>query len=177
MEKTCFNANCGAVFVPYRVTQKFCSRRCKTAFFNAARTVVPGQRAADGRSYRERNKEAILARYVAGREADPDRQRKRCRLSDARRRAALRQSVIAAMGGRCVRCGFTDWRALQVDHINGGGHQDRQATKRHSYWKKVLVSHEGVFQLLCANCNQIKRYEQGEGVGTRKVQTKHQRKY
>ena len=75
---------------------------------------------------------------------------------------AQRQLVIQTFGGKCVQCGFSDWRALQIDHINGGGRQDRSrfATK-YSYLKSVLATPDK-YQLLCANCNWIKRYEKRE---------------
>src|SRR5690242_6769553 len=47
---------------------------------------------------------------------------------------ALRQAVVkkrAALfellgGAKCARCGFSDTRALQFDHINAGGRKDRE---------------------------------------------------
>lgn len=78
--------------------------------------------------------------------------------------AKWRADLLFVMGGKCFRCGFNDWRALQIDHINGGGHKERSRIGP-SYWNKVLKSFldkEGVYQLLCANCNFIKRYENGE---------------
>lgn len=73
------------------------------------------------------------------------------------------------MGGVCVKCGFSDYRALQIDHINGGGNKEikfLRATKKHGFYHKiVLESHlknEKKYQLLCANCNWIKRFENNE---------------
>jgi hypothetical protein len=84
----------------------------------------------------------------------------------SRSRAKLRQQIVAALGGKCQRCGFDDWRALQVDHINGGGTRHRGSyVSMHRYYKDILASAQaqsGEYQLLCANCNQIKRYEAGE---------------
>jgi hypothetical protein len=83
-----------------------------------------------------------------------------------RSRSKLRQQVIEALGGKCRQCGFDDWRALQVDHINGGGTQHRRTyVSMYRYYKDILASAQaqsGEYQLLCANCNQIKRYEEGE---------------
>lgn len=79
-------------------------------------------------------------------------------------RFRLRKAVLALLGDKCVICGFDDWRALQVDYINGGGYQDKVKTTQ-SYFKAVLRSvenEENKFQLLCANCNWIKRYNKGE---------------
>ncbi len=83
-----------------------------------------------------------------------------------RSRSKLRQQVIEALGGKCQRCEFDDWRALQVDHISGGGTQHRRThVSMYRYYKDILASAQaqsGEYQLLCANCNQIKRYEEGE---------------
>ena len=81
-------------------------------------------------------------------------------------RARIRHQIIEALGAKCLRCGFDDWRALQVDHVNGGGAKHRRTVISLSrYYKDILASvqaHDGTYQLLCANCNQIKRYEDGE---------------
>ena len=36
----------------------------------------------------------------------------------------LRLSVLEKYGSKCVKCGFSDSRALQIDHVNGGGHAE-----------------------------------------------------
>jgi len=76
----------------------------------------------------------------------------------------LRIRVINLLGGRCVRCGFSDWRALQVDHIHGGGNKQLKETGRYGYQRLMdilvsVASEFGEYQLLCANCNQIKRWD------------------
>lgn len=72
-----------------------------------------------------------------------------------------RKEVIEHLGGACVRCGYKDIRALQIDHINGGGIKDR-GTSIYAFLNKVLNDVSGLYQLLCANCNQIKRIENRE---------------
>lgn len=69
--------------------------------------------------------------------------------------------IFEALGGKCVRCGFSDIRALQIDHIHGGGRNEIQRMGWPAYYKKVLDASEG-YQLLCANCNWIKRSERKE---------------
>ncbi len=75
----------------------------------------------------------------------------------------LRRKVIVHLGGRCCKCGFADERALQIDHVNGGGlkHRDLLGSSYHVY-KLALVDKTGMFQLLCANCNWIKVHENNE---------------
>jgi len=74
-----------------------------------------------------------------------------------------RLEVIKLLGGKCKKCGYKDWRALQVDHVNGGGVKELKKISRPTYYSQILNSAEtGKFQLLCANCNWIKKYENNE---------------
>ena len=82
-------------------------------------------------------------------------------LRELRKYRAQRLALIEQLGGKCVICGFSDWRALQFDHIDGGGYT-RGARGRPTYLVEELKL--GRLQLLCANCNQIKRYTKGENV-------------
>lgn len=83
----------------------------------------------------------------------------------AKRRAASRTAVLEKLGNTCVRCGFADARALQIDHINGGGSRESNMGAMKMY-KKILADPAG-YQLLCANCNAIKKVENNEVVGRR----------
>ncbi len=77
----------------------------------------------------------------------------------------IRKPAIDILGNKCVKCGFADGRALQIDHINGGGKKERLNMSCVKYYKMVVESvlnKEGKYQLLCANCNWIKRYENNE---------------
>lgn len=88
-----------------------------------------------------------------------------------------RQEVIAYLGGRCVSpyCkwinldgtpGCTDSRCLQIDHVNGDGAKRRKSGEEKNgstLYRKVMKTTPGVeYQLLCANCNWIKRRENNE---------------
>lgn len=74
--------------------------------------------------------------------------------------AKIRAKVIEFMGGVCCKCGFDDPRALQIDHIMGNGNKDRAKTNWYSRYKKILNGEDKSCQLLCANCNWIKRAEE-----------------
>lgn len=79
-----------------------------------------------------------------------------------------RNKLFDLLGNKCFNCGFTDKRALQIDHINGGGRIERikyNTKEFHRIVLKSLEKDENKYQLLCANCNWIKRYENKEWGG------------
>ncbi len=85
----------------------------------------------------------------------------------------LRLEVLTHYGGnppKCVCCGFSDIRALCLDHINGCGNIDRRevlgvrsdrrlgkerAGASFYRWLRQQKFPEG-FQVLCSNCNMAK---------------------
>ena len=78
-----------------------------------------------------------------------------------RKRRELKRKAFEALGGAvCARCGFEDVRALQFDHIHGGGNQQRSKNMSTQY--AYIIAHTDEFQVLCANCNWIKRDENRE---------------
>lgn len=93
----------------------------------------------------------------------PDRKAS-SRLQNLSRYHAKRAEVIAFLGGKCVRCPVVDVRCLQIDHVDGGGAAERRGMR--NYWKLHNLVLRSVpnnkYQLLCANCNWIKKYENGE---------------
>lgn len=73
----------------------------------------------------------------------------------------MRIRALDALGNRCCQCGFTDVRALEIDHINNGGCEDRRKRSRYSMYKGIVDgTARDNFQALCANCHQIKSYEE-----------------
>ena len=75
-----------------------------------------------------------------------------------------RLKILDLLGGKCMRCGFSDFRALQVDHVNGGGSAAYRAGLFRDAFSRLreIQEHPEQYQLLCANCNWIKRYMNGE---------------
>jgi hypothetical protein len=77
-----------------------------------------------------------------------------------------REAIITALGGKCCRCSFSDIRALQVDHVNGDGYKERRKYGNgYKNYKRILeqvLSGSKDYQVLCANCNQIKKIENNE---------------
>ncbi len=76
------------------------------------------------------------------------------------RNKLARQKIFFVLGDKCKRCGFTDLRALQIDHVNGNGFAHRKGSEStaRGLWKAVKRDFFA-FQILCANCNWIKRVE------------------
>jgi len=79
---------------------------------------------------------------------------------------SIRDEIFSLLGGKCVKCGYADKRALQIDHVKGGGTKEMLKTRSsYTHYKNILQAiKEGSteYQILCANCNWIKRYENGE---------------
>lgn len=81
--------------------------------------------------------------------------------------AKVRKEVLSFLGNKCVRCGIDDFRVLQIDHVNGNGYRERQdfgkgGNASVKYYRHILEVRGEGYQLLCANCNWIKRYERQE---------------
>lgn len=67
--------------------------------------------------------------------------------------------ALNALGGCCVKCLTTDFRVLQIDHVVPIFNQG----KRGSELKRILANSKEELknlQLLCANCHQIKTFEE-----------------
>ena len=89
----------------------------------------------------------------------------RSRGNEKRYRDNIRKNALQAYGGKCVRCNFNDWRALQIDHINGGGAKERRDSKigAYKFYKQITENVDlDKYQILCANCNWIKKHENNE---------------
>lgn len=81
----------------------------------------------------------------------------------------MRKAVIALLGDKCAKCGFSDWRALQVDHINQRApHEDKSNSMKK--FCQILNGKRAVtdYQLLCANCNTLKVWDNDELARVRK---------
>lgn len=93
-----------------------------------------------------------------------EKQRQAARDNARERAVRLRDALFAKFGNSCKRCGFTDRRALQFDHISsdGGGSRRLFYKDRWKYYRQMLEDPDARIQVLCANCNWIKRHEQQE---------------
>jgi hypothetical protein len=129
--------------------------------------------------YRNNNKEVIRIRrknYHRKYGYNPNTRRKyymrnkeRIKVQAKNKRLEIKTEVITHYGNgecKCIRCGFTDIRALSIDHINGNGNQHRKENQylrgNHVYeWLKKNQFPQG-YQTLCMNCQLIKRNENQE---------------
>jgi hypothetical protein len=89
--------------------------------------------------------------------------------NDKNRYTRLRNTLINALGGKCIYCGIKDRRCLQFDHINGHGRQQlgkqfgvTSGNSVYLYYINNIEEFKSTYQLLCANCNIIKKIENHE---------------
>lgn len=121
--------------------------------------------------YRERHRDAIRIRERAWRYSHPEKMRV---YAERKRRTTyvwhqrLKAEVLSHYSPRlvCQRCGFSDIRALSIDHIEGGGAKHFREIRSVGgggfyQWLKRRNFPLG-FQVLCMNCQWIKRSERGE---------------
>lgn len=74
---------------------------------------------------------------------------------------AWRDKVIAAYGGRCVCCGETEPKFLELDHIDGKGGKHRREIGFNSEALYRWCEKNGfppILQVLCANCHNAKSF-------------------
>lgn len=75
----------------------------------------------------------------------------------------LKDKVIDHYGGKCVICGFDNKLALCIDHVNGNGLKERKSIGVVRMMREIVKNnYPDKYQILCANCNQIKAIEKGE---------------
>ena len=68
-----------------------------------------------------------------------------------------RERALDVLGAVCKHCGFKDKRALQIDHVNSNGATERKSLTQREILYRV-IDHPEDYQVLCANCNQIKKF-------------------
>ena len=71
-----------------------------------------------------------------------------------------REQLFEMYGHICVRCGFDDKRALTLDHILNNGNLERAELGERGVYRKAKAEHRpDLYQILCMNCQFIKRSE------------------
>ena len=139
--------------------------KCKNILNSDSNRVYELVRDFTGRSkttYDEWYKKNREEQLIKSRNMSPEKRAKR-----RARQRGMRLAVIEYLGKTCVYCGFTDIRALQLDHVKGSGKLDFKKHKSpdslYRYYFNNLDMAKENLQVLCANCNWIKKYEKGEG--------------
>jgi hypothetical protein len=124
---------CGKIFTPTSFAQKYCSISCRNKSYYS--TKVGWDKMHEYRlSYRKN----------------------------------LRLKAIEKLGGKCsnpechVPGGETDFRCLQIDHINGGGNREYKNIGCTGVYRKIIRGQTNEYQVLCASCNLIKCIENKE---------------
>lgn len=92
--------------------------------------------------------------YKRKREADPEYMARRQRYR-FRTNAEWRAAVFEHYGKACACCGESEDAFLTIDHINGGGSQQRKKIGTMYRWL-VRNDFPPEFQTLCWNCNAAK---------------------
>lgn len=94
------------------------------------------------------------------------------------RRTKTKTEIFHLLGDKCsnsnclIPNGCTDIRCLQIDHVNGNGSKEKRRKGGEMYYRIVLKEIKAGskdYQLLCANCNWIKRYNNREDGGHRNL--------
>ena len=109
------------------------------------------------------NKKEVQARY---------REKNRAKINayHSLERLKVKQTILGRYGSECVLCGFNDMRALQLDHLNDNGSEERKALGSQKFsgvkFYRYLIK-QGLpdgYQILCANCNNIKQWDKNKAV-------------
>lgn len=137
----------------YWVCRKCNNKRCRKYYQNDR-----PNRLKKMKEYRKKNKEIM-------------------KLSDKRCKRNIKLDLYKILGGsRCQcksknclhneRCKIDDERVSQVDHINGGGYQELKRFNTHytmwNWYRKHPKLAKKRLQILCANCNWVKRMNRRE---------------
>lgn len=147
-----------------------CSLECKRVWFGESRKKenpiwTPEYEKEYAKQYREKNKEKARLNNQEWRKNNKDSTRKAGR----KERSNLKFDVLNHYSNGnmcCASCSFSDIRALQLDHTNNNGAEERKelfgnrlaAGTTFYRWIRQQGYPEG-YGILCANCNIIKLRE------------------
>ena len=72
----------------------------------------------------------------------------------------LREKLFEIYGQVCCNCGFDDKRALTLDHILNNGCEERKRLGERGVYRRARENYlPEEYQILCMNCQFIKRVE------------------
>lgn len=66
-----------------------------------------------------------------------------------------RREIICILGGKCEFCDEKEYQLLSIDHIDGGGRQERIKIRGKQYLRHILKMENpgSKYRILCYNCN------------------------
>ncbi len=157
VEAYCQNKKCGKKFFTWKYLLedgwgKYCSKECRYDSLRKPKEWLKSKNAQRSKKWRikhpEYKKNLMMKEYKS-------------KWSQIKY-YQLRDLVIKKYGGKCKECNVRDQRVLCIDHINGGGVGELRKVSSLKYLRMVLADNSGKYQLLCHNCNWIKRWEKSE---------------
>lgn len=74
----------------------------------------------------------------------------------------VRRDAIKALGGKCVNCGCTDIRLLEINHIEGGGRKEYRKNSPAFIYRQIRDKEADMsrYNVLCRLCNQLHYIEE-----------------
>ena len=165
---------CGVKFKQSKTNHIFCSQSCAKTWnsvgvkfctiCNAPLIKMPGTPGPRKIKFCS-EKCKLIGRNSVLRKNEPVRKK-----TNHARYHSLKDSVYLKLGGCCAGCGDKRTPCLSIDHVNGDGAEDRRNTRGTiAFLRKVLSDETGMYQILCMNCQWIKRHKNGEGKTRRPI--------
>jgi len=111
--------------------------------------------------YYQKNKESYLEKTRDYQEKNREYYRTRNRENDRKLRVATLSHLRDPI--ECVHCFTDDVRILTIDHIHGGGYQERKGINQRTFYRKILAMDveeaRKKYRVLCRNCNWLAHLE------------------
>ena len=123
--------------------------------------------------WRDEHKKENSERIKNWRKKNPDKVNRNALRYYKKEATKVKVEIYKLLGGQCVNPYnlnhgefLTDIRCLQIDHVKGNGRQERERfsnyTEMTKYILKEIKAGSKDYQLLCSNCNWIKRHKNKE---------------
>jgi hypothetical protein len=124
------------------------------------------------KKWRTNNPDKVKEIQKNWKENNPEHAKEIIKKSNHKVRLKIKLEIFNLLGSCCINPynqhdkPYTDIRALQIDHVNGNGNKERkQFNGTLPYYKYILEKIKlgsKDYQLMCSNCNNIKRFEENE---------------
>lgn len=127
--------------------RRYCSRPCADESRKSRARVHYEEHKEEMRDKKKKKMKQL-------RDNNPEKYNAQSRAAKAKERAAL----FEMYGHACSGCGFTDKRALTLDHkLNNGSQERKKFGERGVYRRALEMCRPDEYQTLCMNCQFIKR--------------------